>query len=397
MIKCGQKSESEYGVRAGRIITMVPGHKPVKDGLIVIRRTQDGPRIVDVGPFDRLKKDYKIPVTDFGDIAIAPGLINSHTHLELSHLAGKTRLGHGFVKWLKSLVPLLPGPPDPKTVNITIQALQDNGTVFVADMSGRHFRMLSELLEANGLEHYLMIQHFGFKPPMGNNGPPPLPFTEDLPDDIRTDRLCFSGHAFYSTHPETLKRVKAWTTAKKMPFSLHMAECAEEVEFLNTGKGDLADFFRASNILPDDYPPPGCSPVEYADKLGLLDEMTLAVHCVHLTDQDITTLADRKTNVCLCPRSNGLIGVGRGRWEDLHDAGINICIGTDGLVSNDDLNPWNELRYFKKRCQKKLSQYELLATLTVNPASALGISRNYGTLEKGKRAVWCTVPEEFLP
>ncbi|MEA1934384.1 MAG: amidohydrolase family protein [Thermodesulfobacteriota bacterium] len=396
MIKYRQNSKSEYGVRAGGIITMVPGQRPVKDGLLVIRQTQDGPRISDVGPFAGLRKSYKIPVKDLGNTAIAPGLINAHTHLELSHLAGKTRLGHGFVKWLQSLVPLLSDPPDLEALDITIQAVQDNGTVFVADMAGKYCCILSKLLEANSLEHYLMVQHFGFKTPLGNNGLPHMPFVEDLPDDVRTKRLCFSGHAFYSTHPKTLKRVKAWTAAKKLPFSLHLAECVEEVEFLDTGQGDLADFFRAADILPNDYRAPGRSPVQYAENLGLLDKTTLAVHCVHLTDQDITTLAHRKTNVCLCPRSNALIGVGRGRWEDLHNAGINICIGTDSLVSNNDLNLWNELSYFKKRYRNKLSQYELLAMLTVNPASALGISRDYGTLEKGKRAMWCTVPEEFL-
>ncbi|MCK5231196.1 MAG: hypothetical protein KAR13_13065, partial [Desulfobulbaceae bacterium] len=96
MIKYRQNSESEYGVRAGRIITMVPGQGPVEDGLLVIRQTQDGPRISDVVPFGGLRKSYKIPVKDLGDTTIAPGLINSHTHLELSHLAEKTRLGHGF-------------------------------------------------------------------------------------------------------------------------------------------------------------------------------------------------------------------------------------------------------------------------------------------------------------
>jgi cytosine/adenosine deaminase-related metal-dependent hydrolase len=192
-----------------------------------------------------------------------------------------------------------------------------------------------------------------------------------------------------------LQAAKCWDHERQRPFALHLAEHPGETELLKSGSGRLADFFRASGILPDDFQPPGLSPVTYAERLGLLDAETLAVHCVHLDERDIGILARRRVNVCLCPRSNAFIDVGRAPAGKLLRAGINLCLGTDSLTSNSDLNLWKELEFFLAR--NPCSPMETLRMITVNPARALKIDHDYGTLESGKKACWSIVPKSLDP
>ena len=184
----------------------------------------------------------------------------------------------------------------------------------------------------------------------------------------------------------------AWCARQNKTFTLHLAEHPGEVELLATGKGAFAEIL-AERILPKDFTPPGMSPVAYADALNLLDDRTLAVHCVRLSDTDIEILRTRRVNVCLCPRSNAFIGVGRAPWERLAHAGINLCLGTDSLGSNHDLNLWNEAEYVLDNFKGALSLADVLAWMTTNPAGALGLEQTLGELTPGKQARYSVVPD----
>ncbi|MBI9091709.1 MAG: amidohydrolase family protein [Desulfobacterium sp.] len=150
-----------------------------------------------------------------------------------------------------------------------------------------------------------------------------------------------------------------------------------------------------NNLLGENYSPPMKTPVEYVRDLGLLDNTTLAVHCVHLTDKDLEILAATGTNVCLCPRSNEFIGVGRGPWEKILAAGICVSLGTDNLASNHDLNLWNELSYFIREINMDLSMSDAIPLVTHNPAKALLLNDRLGTLEKGKLWKYAVMPDKM--
>ena len=124
--------------------------------------------------------------------------------------------------------------------------------------------------------------------------------------------------------------------------------------------------------------------------------MTLAIHCIELDQSDIDILARRRVNVCLCPRSNAFIGVGRAPWEKLHKNGVNLCLGTDSLTSNHNLNLWHELEFLLAEKNSIMDLETGLKMLTLNPAQALSIDTDFGTLEPGKKALWSIVPEIFL-
>ncbi|GKT37636.1 amidohydrolase family protein, partial [Aduncisulcus paluster] len=138
-----------------------------------------------------------------------------------------------------------------------------------------------------------------------------------------------------------------------LPYPIHLAENEEEDEIVAHGTGEFAGMLKGAGLLAD-CGSKGLRPVEYADSIGLLDDSTLAVHCVRVAESDIKILAERKVNVCLCPRSNTYIGEGRAPWEKILKSGINTCLGTDSIASNHDLSMWNELEYMLKNIKISL-------------------------------------------
>lgn len=352
---------------------------------------QDG-RIEAVGTWRDLRGRVCCDVTDARDLTLAPGLVNAHTHLQLSHLDQGLTLGQGFVPWVRSLAPRLRDPLLDESLETALAQVLNCGTAFVADITSRQCGRVARAMVDAGLDFWLLLEAFGFEKNAGTG------VLEEclgqLPGQIRP-RVAAAGHAPYSTSPDVLRAAKQWSTEHGMPFSIHLAEPEGEAELLRTGSGELAEFYARAGILPPNFQPPGLSAVSYADSLGLLDSRTLAVHCVHVDKQDIGLLQERKANVCLCPRSNARMAVGRAPWEALLDSGVNVCLGTDGLTSNADLNLWNELRFVRDGCASPVDLIRALSLVTVNPARALGVEHAYGTTVPGRRAVFSILPADM--
>lgn len=358
-------------------------HRPVlNNGLIW---TGHG-SILAIGPYSLGKDDFPAHIQDLGEQTMVPGLLNAHTHLELSHLRGLTTSGEGFVSWVQSLLKLPVHTLDPNLVHQAIEEMLANGVAGIGDISGQNPRRMHEIHTELPIPTRLFVEFLGLSSPPTASWP--------VGTQPRDAFLTAAGHALYSTHPDVLHKVKSWTARYNRPFSMHLAEHEGELELLATGQGDFADFLRG-RLLPASYGPPGLSPVAYADRLGLLDHKTLAVHCVHLSRRDIQTLRDKMVHVCLCPRSNAYIQCGRPPAEDLHAAGVNLCLGTDGLSSNHDLNLWHEARYLANMWQGNLSLTELITLITINPARALSLEQSTGSLQPGKLARFSLVPGEL--
>ncbi len=212
------------------------------------------------------------------------------------------------------------------------------------------------------------------------------------PNAVPMDRVAAGGHALYSTSPAALVAARRWSAARGRPFSLHLAESADEEEVLAHGGGALAAML-ARRLLPPGWEPPRMRPVTYADALGLLGPGTLAVHGVRVDAAEARLLAERGAAVCLCPRSNAYIGVGRAPWQVYRQAGVTLCVGTDSLASNADLDLWNEARLLIDA--GAAAPGEVLSWLTAGGARALGVEKDHGTLEPGRIAGYTVVPEDL--
>lgn len=363
-------------VRARRILPMTPECKEIVDGGILIH---DG-RILAVGDWKKIA-GHGVQ-RDLGAVTIVPGLVNAHTHLELSHLAGRVATGRGFMAWADSLFAAMrQGRADESAVELAVGQAQGSGTCCLADVVAREAEMVRRVLARQGLEGLLWREFSGRD---RDFAPSPLP-----------GRWSASVHALYSTDQGLAKAVKGWCVAHDLPFSLHLAEVPGENRLFRSGGGDFADFLRARRILPKGFEAPGLSATELARNLGLLDQNTLAVHCVRVDRHDIEILAQSRAFVCLCSRSNRLIGVGDAPAADLHAAGIMLCLGTDSLASVPTLDLWEEVRAVRRLLLPATPLCDLLAMVTANPARALGLEQDYGSLEAGKRAAWAVLPDDL--
>lgn len=338
--------------------------------------------ILDVTPYKNLRGD--IPVRDLGDVILAPGLVNCHTHLELSHMGGRLPRNKGFHAWLKSLVGLEAASSASAAMSGAMAGMAQSGTFLAGDISSRMPRTVLETARQNGLDIAVFLEVFGHDPSLPEN------YASAALADPAFSLAC---HAFYTTPGEAMRQVKAWCDAQRRPFSLHLAEHEGEEECLLTGSGEFCDLMRET-MLPRTWRAPGMRPAQYAASLGLLSPGTLAVHCVRCDDTDIAALARSGAAVCLCPRSNAFIGVGEAPAARFAEKGVLLCLGTDSLASNTDLALWNEAEYLLKK--NTLPANALLRMATVNGAAVLGRSARYGRLARGMRFCYTIFPSEMI-
>lgn len=367
-------------VRAAKAATMIPGAPVIEDAAILVEQGV----IKEVGTYGDLGPAHSGDVIDLGDAFITPGLINAHSHLELAHLRGKCPQGKGFVTWVEDLLKQPIFDLEPDALESAAVELKRTGTCMVGDIATRFAKEMAGMLEASGLFFVVFCEAIGET----------VPKKTFIPSgDFEAGLISVAGHSLYTTHVDVLRAAKAETADKRLPFSLHLAEHDDEVAIMAGEPSDFFDLLQARGRLLD-FQAPKKRPVQQAAELGLLDASTLAVHCVKVTDEDIETIRQSGATVCLCPRSNEFIGVGRAPWEKWVASGMPLCLGTDSLASNHDLDLWNEAVYLKQNFNGELSLDDLLAMMTRTPAKIMGAEHILGTLEPGRIAAFARVPEK---
>lgn len=359
-------------------------------------------------------------IHDAGDVCLVPPVINAHTHVQLSSLAGKTLWHAGFVPWLRSLIPLLAEPLDSHALEQAVQDMAASGTACVGDFTGHNLGLVHAALRAHGLDAVHFAEWFGFSHAAWNKVPargsgagggvasagagegdgaekyshlPPvvaalLAKRQAEAKPLLDATIAPAGHALYSTQPEFLQHSHHYCQQQGLAFSLHLAESPEEEEALCSGTGPLVDLY-AERVLPAGWRAPALRPVETASRWGLLGPHTLAVHGVRCNAADRHILAQSHTALCLCPRSNHILQVGTAPVAAHMAAGVPLCIGTDGLSSSPSLNVWEEAHVLWT--EQSIAPAALLRMLTVNGAQCLR-QQQWGNLEKGKKWAYCTLP-----
>lgn len=271
-------------------------------------------------------------------------------------------------------------------INNAWKSMAAAGTGAVGDIGGSlpgTLAAVNDAAQKNGVRVIQFCEWFGFY----NDASSPWP--RRCRSDMTENLMLHSspcGHALYSTDAGTLRRVKNWCSQHGRVFTFHLAESDEEVEALTEGRGKLVEYY-ASKVYPANWRPPRMRPACHANSLGLLDASTLAVHGVKLEKAEIDMLAQSGAALCLCPRSNRNLDVGAAPMDKLIEKEVLLCLGTDGLTSNTDLDVVNEARYLRERFD--IPWPGLIRMLTVNGYAALGLKANLA--QSGESANFCVI------
>ncbi len=365
----------------------------VRDGAVLVK----GGRILAAGPFSRLSSEIPAGtnILDHGRAAIMPALVNAHTHLDLSALRGKISFPRaGFSDWIEAFFPLR-AELSPEAVRegfmSGMKELFECGTALCGDITNG--AALPEAVKRpEGLpERFVFLELLGFNcnsiseamPPGGAHG-------------LNGGSIVAVPHSVYSVSPEIISEAGALARRRGTPLSIHVAEHAAEIEFLQSGTGFCRDLLENLARWDPGWSPPKKSPVEYLDGLGALGPNTILVHAVHMSDSDWAVAAGRKCAVCFCPRSNFNLGVGRPDIEKALSLGVAACLGTDSLASNTDLNLFAEAAFVLNR-YPGIRPDAVLKMITANPARALGRWGDFGALAPGLSAALLAVEIESNP
>jgi len=367
---------------------------PIAGGALLI----DGGRIVDTGTLAELRKLHSAPVREFPGCVIMPGLVNAHTHLELTHFpAWKLRKGvdyspRTFVDWVIQVIKIRRALTYDELTHSLREGIYKSlecGTTTVGEILTDR-SLVGTYLESR-LSGRLFLEAIGQEP---GRCAELLRSLQETLDGFEGDGMKsgLSPHAPYTLSPRFMQKVAGLAPLFSVPTAIHLAESPEESEFIHDSAGEIArtlyPFAGWGEFLPA---PHRASPTAYLDALGVLTPMTTAIHCVHVTPHDAEILKKREVRVILCPRSNDRLVVGKAPAALFKKAGIPLALGTDSLASNDSLSMWDEMRFLLKAFPGTFSPAEALEMATLGAARALHLEHEAGSLEKGKRADFLVV------
>ncbi len=359
-------------LKNAQIITLNENNDIIQEGSVGIR----GNKIDYIGPCEQnLEAGYK-KVIDCKGRTVMPGFVNAHNHLAMSlfrNYADDMKL----MDWLfTKIFPLEDKLTDEAVYWASLLAMVEmikGGTTTFSDM---YFFMESSAratdqsgmraVLSRGLQGESVEEELDYR----------LRENLELFDKYQNSsngriKVMLGPHSVYTCSEDYLRKVAVKSREKGIPVQIHLSETKEEV------RGCIEKH--------------GSSPVKYLDGLGLLKGSTVAAHCVAVDDEDIDILASRKVNVVHNPGSNMKLASGVSPVVKMLGKGINVCLGTDGASSNNNLDMLKEMRmatYLQKIYTDDptaLPVDEVMRMATARGAKALGFE-NVGSLTVGSTA-----------
>lgn len=365
---------------------------PLRTGAVLV--DGDG-RIAWVGP--RADAPACDAVETLGDAVLLPGLVNAHTHLELTAMRGL--LEHAdFFAWIRTLTRA-------RAEVLTEADLRDGAMLGVAEGLAAGITTYGDTcatggavldaLVALGARGTVYQEVFGPAPGQREASLAGLRRAVEALRARATElvRVGVSPHAVYSVHEDLLVDACGFAAAHDLPVAMHVSESPAEIEFLRDGTGPFADFLRGRGIA---VAPRAHSPVHLLASLGATDVVRpLLIHAVQFDASDVALAAHYGCPVAHCPASNAKLGHGVAPLRALLDAGVVVGLGTDSVASNNRLDLLDEARVAAltaraaERRADALSADEALHLATLGGARALGLGDRIGSLEPGKDADLC--------
>ncbi len=342
---------------------------PLERGTLTIA----GDRIVAVEPAGRTKPDI-----DLGNVAVLPGLVNAHTHLDLSGLRGH-KLPRAFVDWLRAVVAYRRGSKPSEwrsAVSAGVEESLLSGTTLLGDISVGGLSAAS--LAASPLRAVVFHEILGLTKTRARETLQQAGAW--LRDQSPSPHLRFglSPHAPYSVR----RGLWRWAGRRGFTLAIHWFETREEVELLHSHAGPLRALLEEIGAWDERGLPPSHQWIER--RLRHVPRL-LFVHANYLPFVPTHS-------VVYCPRTHAYFSHAEHPFRDFLAAGVKVALGTDSLASNPDLSILNEMRFLWDHYSGRLAGADLLRMGTLNGAAALGWESETGSLAPGKAADWVAVP-----
>src|SRR5688572_10813463 len=362
---------------------------PIEYGAVAV----DGPRIVGVGDAAEIASRFPgAQVENFGQSLILPGLINTHTHLELTALRGYLENEESdFFSWLRKLTVarLERMTADDIRVSATWGACEAvrAGITCVGDASDMAMMSMLALGDV-GLRGVVFQESFGPDPRLAFQNFAKLKEKVDELRGIETElvKTGVSPHAPYTVCRPQLELIADFARTEQLPLMMHAAESHAEELFMREGTGLFAEGLASRGI---EWTPPRISTIQYLKQAGILDCQPLLAHCIRVDQADIETLKQTGSKVAHCPKSNAKLGHGRAPFAKFLAEGIPVGLGSDSVASNNTCDIIEEARsaaLFARDFNFSPSASQLVTAATTSGAHCLGFKEQIGVLSEGLQA-----------
>jgi cytosine/adenosine deaminase-related metal-dependent hydrolase len=371
---------------------VVPIARPAfENGAVGVR----GGRITFVGPAAEAPAD---DVVDLGDCALLPGLVNTHTHLELTVMRGwleELPFRRWIIRLTKARQEVLNQERLLASARVGIAEGLLSGITTYADTceSGVVHTALREM----GVRGAMYLEVFGPQPEQSRQALKDLAtkVAKHRAADTQLVRTGISPHAPYSVSDALFNGASEMAIAEKLPVAIHAAESEAEQRLVTEGEGDFADALRARSI---NVMPRATSTISLLDRTRMLRARPLLIHCVRVDADDLHRIADHGCKIAHCPASNAKLGHGAADLCAMLEANVAVGLGSDSVASNNRMDVLDEARLAVLFARATRRQFDAIPTVaaidlaTRGGATALGLDAEVGTIEVGKAADLAAFP-----
>ena len=353
----------------------------------------DDSRILAVGPARTVNAAFPNTNTiDAGNSLLLPGLVNPHTHLELSDCTPLKPPPDSFVHWLIHVIARRASSSPPESPQPAITGIAQSlrfGVACVGDIT--RFPHLTRPTLANSPLHAVSYGEVQAMAQRRNL------LDERLDAALNPDhasprlRIGLSPHAPYSIEDSGYRRCLQLARQHNLPLATHLAESPHEMTFLARHAGPFRDLWTFLASWDDLVPRFDGGPIRFAQSLGLLEYPTLLAHVNYCDDDELAILAASQASVVYCPRTHAYFNHPPHRWRDMLARGINVAVGTDSCASSPDLNLVDDLRLLH-RLAPDVSPETLWQMATLRAARALDQHQSLGSITPGKAPDFALFP-----
>ena len=364
---------------------------PIADGIVAV----EGSKIAFVGNAADAPPGTDV---DLGDALLMPGLVNAHTHLELTAMRGFLE-DLDFRRWILRLTHARRAVFDRDALLDSARfGLEEGvraGITSYADTCDSGVVM--QAMREAGVRGVMYQEVFG---------PAPEQCAESIAGlrekvanlrylETPLVRLGISPHAPYTVSDDLFRAAAALAREMRLPMAVHVAEGELEQSLVVNASGGFADGLRRRGIAAA---PRAASPIQLLANLGVLANAPLLIHCVRVDARDIQSIADSHSPIAHCPASNAKLGHGIAPLADMLAAGIVVGLGSDSMASNNRMDILSEARLALLMQRARIGSWEtpeaadVLELATLGGARAIGIDSQVGSLEVGKQADLAAFP-----